>query len=162
MLKKNLFKKPQNELEGYAVQDKTASSNLSDDLALICPNCKTELSLAELGDYFYVCKKCAYHLRVNARTRIAKILDENSFYEMDSELDSKNLLEFPEYEKKLKNAQLESSETEGVITGTGSIYGAKCAVFVMEPYFMMGSMGSVVGEKITLVSLSMQRISICR
>lgn len=148
MLKKNLFKKPQNELENYGLQEKSVA-NISDEIGIVCPNCKTELTTNQLGDYFYVCKKCAYHLRVNARTRIAKLLDENSFSELDKELSSRNLLDFPDYDKKLKNAQLESSEKEGVVTGTGSIYGMKCAIFVMEPYFMMGSMGAVVGEKIT-------------
>lgn len=149
MLKKNLFKKPQNELENYGKQEKSTDTNLVDEIMTVCPNCKTQLTLNQLGDYFYVCKKCSYHLRVNARTRIAKLLDENSFQEFDSELKSENLLHFPEYDKKLKNARLESSENEGVVTGIGMIYGLQCAIFVMDPFFMMGSMGVVVGEKIT-------------
>lgn len=77
------------------------------------------------------------------------ICDADSFVEFDKELASKNILDFPDYDKKLSNAKLESAENEGVVCGRCRIGGFNSAIFVMEPYFMMGSMGSVVGEKIT-------------
>jgi acetyl-CoA carboxylase carboxyl transferase subunit beta len=77
------------------------------------------------------------------------ICDKNSFVELDKELRSTNILGFPEYDKKLKNARLVSAEADAVICGLCSVNGVPVAVFVMEPYFMMGSMGVIVGEKIT-------------
>ena len=68
---------------------------------------------------------------------------------MDADLFSENIIDFPEYDKKLKNAWLESAEKEAVICGACKIGGYDCCLFAMEPYFMMGSMGIVVGEKIT-------------
>ena len=62
---------------------------------------------------------------------------------------SRNLIGFPNYDRKLKHAYLDSAEKEGDVCGTARIGGMKCCLFVMEPYFMMGSMGTVVGEKIT-------------
>jgi acetyl-CoA carboxylase carboxyl transferase subunit beta len=85
------------------------------------------------------------------RQRINMITDENSFRELFSELNSLNLIDFPDYDKKLKNANLASGEKEAVICGSAKIGGYSCAIFVMEPNFMMGSMGTVVGEKITRI-----------
>jgi acetyl-CoA carboxylase carboxyl transferase subunit beta len=85
------------------------------------------------------------------RQRINHIADSGSFTELYSELNSKNLLNFPGYDKKLEHALLESNEKEAVICGTAKIGGYLSAIFVMEPYFMMGSMGTVVGEKITRI-----------
>ncbi|PWM44759.1 MAG: acetyl-CoA carboxylase carboxyl transferase subunit beta [Clostridiales bacterium] len=143
-----IFKKPTNILEGHAkLQKKVAVEE--NELTVICPKCKKTLYNGELSDNFNICPYCRYHFRINARQRINMICDENSFCETDKDLVSKNILNFPEYDKKLKNAKLESSENDGVICGKCKIGGMPTALFVMEPYFMMGSMGSVVGEKIT-------------
>ncbi|NLM03977.1 MAG: acetyl-CoA carboxylase carboxyl transferase subunit beta, partial [Clostridiales bacterium] len=87
--------------------------------------------------------------RICARDRINAILDEGSFIEYDKDLKSANPLDFPDYNNKLNNAMEKSQESEGVITGEGKIKGQACIIAVMDPNFMMGSMGSVVGEKIT-------------
>ena len=76
-------------------------------------------------------------------------MDEGSFKEMDAEMTSTDKLGFPDYEAKLKHAKMDSREKDAVLTGTCKIDGQACAIFVMEPYFMMGTMGTVVGEKIT-------------
>jgi acetyl-CoA carboxylase carboxyl transferase subunit beta len=68
---------------------------------------------------------------------------------MDGDMVSRNIINFPDYDKRLKNASLESAEKDAVICGTCKIGGQNTAIFIMEPYFMMGSMGTVVGEKIT-------------
>ena len=86
---------------------------------------------------------------MNARQRIDFIADTGSFCEMDADLRAKDVIHFPGYDKKLKHARLASGEKEAVVCGTAAIGGENCALFVMEPSFMMGSMGTVVGEKVT-------------
>ena len=97
---------------------------------------------------YYACP-CGHHFRMNARQRIDFICDEGTFDEMFSDLESSDIINFPGYDKKLRDAKLGSGEKEAVICGSAAIGGNKCAVFVMESQFMMGSMGTVVGEKIT-------------
>ncbi len=143
------FKKPKNELEVYLKQQKKSRPIVPDEMFTVCPSCKTAILSSELNERFYVCKKCNHHFAINSRQRIDIICDEGSFIEHNSDLTAKNIIDFPSYEKKLKNAMLESGEKDGVVTGVGSICGNETAIFVMEPRFMMGSMGSVVGEKIT-------------
>lgn len=77
------------------------------------------------------------------------LTDRRSFTELDRELCSRNVLNFPDYDTKLAVARDNSRENEGVLCGTATIHGHAVAVFAMEANFMMGSMGSVVGEKIT-------------
>lgn len=113
-----------------------------------CPNCRKEIPLSRLWDNGLVCS-CGHHFRMKGRQRINLITDRGSFKELFSGLTSGNPLEFPGYEHKLETVQAASREEEAVICGTASIGGQECCIFVMEPYFMMGSMGSIVGEKIT-------------
>lgn len=87
--------------------------------------------------------------RLSARDRINSIIDKNTFIEYDLEIKTKNPLDFPEYMEKIEIAREKSGESEAVITGEGTIDDRKVVICVMNPNFMMGSMGSVVGEKIT-------------
>ncbi|HHV32611.1 MAG: acetyl-CoA carboxylase carboxyltransferase subunit beta [Ruminococcaceae bacterium] len=149
MLNRNLFKQPKNALESYDRHVKIPSPDAPDQMCVSCPDCKSILLTEDLSENFSVCPKCGYHFRMNARQRIDLIADAGSFQEMDAQMRSSNLLGFPNYEKKLWHARLESAENEGVVCGTAKIGGNVCGLFVMEPYYMMGSMGTVVGEKIT-------------
>ncbi len=151
MERKRLFQRPKNELETYTVSSKKVRPSVPDEMCIVCPSCKATLFVADLDDDLNVCIKCSYHFRINMRQRINMITDENSFRELFSELNSLNLIDFPDYDKKLKNANLASGEKEAVICGSAKIGGYSCAIFVMEPNFMMGSMGTVVGEKITRI-----------
>jgi len=146
MLKKGLFKKPNNRLEG-AEANKTPKVPVQ--MMLHCPSCKTMLLEVDLDENCFVCKNCGHHLKIGARKRITLLTDTDSFSELFADLSSVNILDFPEYDKKLEKARTESGETEGVLCGTAAIGGMDCAIFAMEPSFMMGSMGTVVGEKIT-------------
>lgn len=87
--------------------------------------------------------------RMSARERVKSVIDEGTFVEFDADLKSENPLNFPDYNEKVTAAIESASENEGVITGKGKIKGESCVLCVMNPNFMMGSMGSVVGEKIT-------------
>lgn len=115
-----------------------------------CPNCHKDIPISRLWANSLVCG-CGYHFRMKARQRIKIIADKDSFEELFSGFKSKNPLTFPGYEDKLQTVHIASGEDEAVICGTGTIGGQKCCLFVMESYFMMGSMGSVVGEKVTLL-----------
>lgn len=87
--------------------------------------------------------------RVNPRKRIEDIIDKDTFIEYDIDLESANPLDFPDYTMKISRAQEATKEKEGVVTGEGDINGERVVICIMNPSFMMGSMGSVVGEKIT-------------
>jgi len=114
-----------------------------------CTHCSRQIPNAELEELYNVCPFCNYHFKVGARQRIAWICDANSFVEHDTDLTSQNILNFPDYDLKLEKSRKESSEKEAVICGIGHVSGMPVAIFAMEPSFMMGSMGSVVGEKVT-------------
>jgi len=149
MLKKDLFRKPKNDLENYSRHFKKGLPDVPSEMCVLCPSCKETLFTDALNENCNVCPKCGYHFRINARQRIHMIADEGSFEERYGELSSTNKINFPNYEEKLQQARLASAEKEAVVCGTAKICGFDCAIFVMDAYFMMGSMGTVVGEKIT-------------
>lgn len=148
-LPKSLFQKPENPLEWYDSRNKSSMPDIPDQMCISCSKCKAILLTGDLNENARVCPKCGYHFRMNARQRLGLITDAETFQESDGEMRSSNLISFPNYDKKLWHARLESGENEAVVCGTAKIGGFDCGVFVMEPYFMMGSMGTVVGEKIT-------------
>ena len=150
MLKKGLFKQPKNELEKGGRMPKNPVMEHGMELVGQCPECKASTPTINLLDNFNVCK-CGYHFQLNARQRIDFITDEGSFNELYDNLESVDIISFPGYKNKIKSAKLASKEREAVICGTAEIGGSECALFVMESSFMMGSMGSVVGEKITRI-----------
>ncbi len=145
VIPKGLFKKANNELEhgGRQVLEDIVEITQS------CPKCGCELTSTELKEHMEVCRKCGHHFRMNARQRIELIADKDSFRELYSDIESSNLLSFPGYDEKLRAAKAKSGEKEGVIVGETKIGGHNCVVFVMDAQFMMGTMGAVVGEKIT-------------
>ena len=142
------FLKPKNELEnhGEAIDNRPY---IPDELWVKCPVCKNPVLSADLNENKKVCPMCGYHFRIGARQRIELTADEGSFEEFDAELTSTNIIDFPDYTRKLKNAKLNSGENESVITGLALIEGYKVVLAVMNSQFMMGSMGTVTGEKIT-------------
>lgn len=100
----------------------------------------------------FVCNMCNYHFRISARKRIEMIADYGSFEEKFSYIKSDNPLGFKGYEDKIRAETEKSMENEGVVTGKCKINGAEACIAVMNSEFMMGSMGSAVGEKITLIT----------
>ena len=113
-----------------------------------CPNCRKDIPVSRLWANQLVCP-CGHHFRMKARQRIRTLVDKSSFTEFYVDMKSVNPLAFPGYKDKLETVRTASGEEEAVICGTAKIGGQECCLFVMEPSFMMGSMGSVVGEKIT-------------
>jgi acetyl-CoA carboxylase carboxyl transferase subunit beta len=149
IFKKSMFKQPRNTLEGTEDKKAGGAPQVPSDLYSSCPSCKTMVSKADLAENLCVCPKCGLHQKMGARERVLSAADEGSFVETNTDLVSSNVLEFPGYDEKLKKARQESGECESVITGVCRIGGHSCCIFALDPDFMMGSMGSVTGEKIT-------------
>ncbi|MBP3038785.1 acetyl-CoA carboxylase carboxyltransferase subunit beta [Bacillaceae bacterium Marseille-Q3522] len=114
-----------------------------------CPNCKQIMYTKELMKNEKVCLNCKYHHPMNAKERIQSFLDEASFKELDREMTSENPLGFPGYLQKIEKDQEKTGLKEGVVTGLGKVNHFPVVIAVMDSTFRMGSMGSVIGEKIT-------------
>jgi len=142
------FLKPKNELEGHE-ENPENKPYIPDELWVKCPVCKNVMLSSDLEENYKVCLKCGYHFRIPARQRIEMTVDEGTFQEFDADMMSSNIIDFPEYTRKLKNAKINSGENESVITGVCEISSQKTVIAVMNSQFMMGSMGTVTGEKIT-------------
>ncbi len=141
---KDLFRKPKYVTVSPAVPKK----EMPDGLWVKCSGCGEILFNKELEKNLKVCHKCGTHFRLSAGERLEITLDEDGFFEYDAGLTSCNPLEFPEYEEKLARAREETGLQEGVVTGEGRINGFSVAIGVLDSNFIMGSMGSVIGEKI--------------
>ncbi len=118
-------------------------------LWLKCQNCGETIYNKDFRQNHEVCQNCGYHYRMNARERIDLIMDTGTFKEINPELKSVNPLGFEGYDLKLAESREKTELTEAIVTGYGKIHGHNSVIAVMDSRFMMGSMGSVVGEKIT-------------
>lgn len=145
----NFKHKPQNELEKEGRTFAPVQEDESEP-EKTCPNCHKPIPLSRLWANQNVCP-CGYHFRMTARQRIHFIADEGSFQELFADMEAGDPLHFPGYHSKLETVRSSSHEKEAVVCGTAEVGGQSCCLFLMEPYFMMGSMGSAVGEKITLL-----------
>ena len=114
-----------------------------------CDSCKEILYKEDVHKNYSVCPNCGKHFRISARRRLEQIVDENTFEEMDSNLQTTDPLQFEGYTKKIALLQEKTKINEAVKTGIGKINGEKAVIAIMDGNFLMGSMGCVVGEKIT-------------
>ena len=115
-----------------------------------CSNCGKILYKKSLDENYNVCINCNYHFRLGSYERLKQICDKGSFKEFNKYMKSKNPMDFPNYEEKLKTNEEKSGTAEAVVTGECEIGGNKAIIAVMDSNFLMGSMGTVVGEKITI------------
>ncbi|MFB2002530.1 acetyl-CoA carboxylase, carboxyltransferase subunit beta [Staphylococcus aureus] len=113
-----------------------------------CPKCKKIMYTKELDENLNVCFNCDHHISLSAYKRIEAISDEGTFNEFDKGMTSANPLDFPGYIEKIEKDQKKTDLNEAVVTGTAKLDGIEYGVAVMDARFRMGSMGSVVGEKI--------------
>ncbi|MGM7720866.1 acetyl-CoA carboxylase, carboxyltransferase subunit beta [Metabacillus sp. Hm71] len=147
---KDLFTKPKPKKKKYAqVPSEQTKQDVPEGIVSKCPSCKKIFYSKELVKNHKICLNCGYHYQMNARERIQSLFDENSFVEYDKDMISENPLQFPGYEEKLEKDRQKTKQNEAVVTGEGTINGYKTTVAIMDASFRMGSMGSVVGEKIT-------------
>lgn len=134
----------------YAISKSTPNKKeVPEGIYVQCPKCKKSIYRIELKKAWGVCPQCLYYYPLSAKSRLKMILDKESFREMDETLASENLLGFEGYEEKLKMCREKTGLNEAVMTGYGEIEGQGVMIAVMDSRFMMGSMGQVVGEKIT-------------
>ena len=124
------------------------------DLWTKCVHCNAQLLKKDIDDNQMVCPVCDYHFRINARKRIKLLFDDGSFEEMFTHIKPTDPLEFVDtesYKDRISAAQQKTGLDDAVITGVGLIDGHRVATAVMDFDFMGGSMGSVVGEKVTRI-----------
>lgn len=122
------------------------------DLWTKCVHCDAQLMKKDLAENDMVCPVCDYHFRINANKRIKQLFDEGSFEELFKDIrptDPLNFVDTEPYKDRLEKAYAKTDLNEAVITGLASIEGHKLATAVMDFDYMGGSMGSVVGEKVT-------------
>ncbi len=130
-------------------EEKQKRTDIPKDIMFKCPRCSSVTFSEEFERNAKVCPKCNYHSRLTAWERLEMTVDKDSFEELDEDMISKNPIGFPDYEKKLNRLREKTGLKDAVITGTAEIKGEKIVIIVMDSNFMMASMGSVTGEKIT-------------
>jgi len=117
-----------------------------------CPSCQATVFQKALEENLHVCPDCGYHHRISARIRIKQLVDPDTFEEFLADLVSTDPLSFKErlkYKERLQQAREATGESEAVVVGKAFIRGRAVILAVMDPFFIMASMGAVVGEKIT-------------
>jgi acetyl-CoA carboxylase carboxyl transferase subunit beta len=122
------------------------------DLWTRCPDCQEMLYNKQLDKSQRICPRCGHHFRLRVDARIAQLLDRDSFREQDAGLESVDMLGFVDqkpYPERLEAARANTGVRDAAVWGTGTITGTKVALCVMDFAFMGGSMGTVVGEKVT-------------
>jgi acetyl-CoA carboxylase carboxyl transferase subunit beta len=127
----------------------SSRDNVPEGLMNKCKRCGEILLSKELDKHLKTCPNCGYHFTMTAHERIQYTLDEGSFQEFDSPLYTENPLQFPGYLEKLAKVQEATGMQEGLLSGSGTIGGYPVVIAAMDANFIMGSMGSVVGEKLT-------------
>ena len=126
-----------------------AKNDVPEGIMTKCPECKNIILTKDLIKLMKVCPKCDHHLKMTAAERVACLFDEETFKSIDDHLKTENPLNFPAYTEKVESDARKTGLNEAVLTGTGKIDGLEIAIAIMDSHFRMGSMGSVVGEKIT-------------
>lgn len=147
-----LFKRRKNRLDLFKKRRSSeykSPVDVPENLFHSCPNCKESIPFEDLMHNLYVCPSCNHHLKLTAHERLRQIVDEHTFVETDKHMSLKEGLAFPGYEDKLEALIKKTGLFEAVVTGVGKIGGYKTVIAVMDSNFFMGSMGSIVGEKIT-------------
>lgn len=114
-----------------------------------CDSCKEILYKDTLRDNLHICPSCGHYFRMHIGRRLELMIDEGTYTRFDLSLDTTNPLNLEDYPKKLKSLREKTGLEEAVSCGTGNIDGEKVVICIMDSGFLMGSMGVVVGEKIT-------------
>lgn len=125
------------------------TSDKSSTLWIKCPSCEEMVYKNDIDNNMRKCTLCDHYFSMSAWERIALLIDDGSFEEMDKDLKSDDPLNFPQYKQKYKDTVEKTGLNDGVISGVGTINGLKVSIASMDFGFLGGSMGSVVGEKIT-------------
>lgn len=116
---------------------------------ITCKGCGRQLNARTYGRNLYVCPYCGRYSRLLARTRIRQIADKDSFRELDANLKTLDPIGFPGYPQKIAALAEKTGMNDAVVTGVCTVGGEKTCLAVMDSHFLMASMGSVVGERLT-------------
>ncbi len=131
--------------------DEPRKNGIPDGLWVKCANCQQTVYKSEVEESLNVCPECGYHLRIGARRRIEITVDPDSFVETHNNLETMDPLGFTaageSYGERISRAKEQSGLSEALVTGLAAIHGVRTAIGVMDPTFIMASMGSVVGER---------------
>ena len=130
-------------------EDNRKKTDIPKGLLFKCPRCRSVTLSDEFNKRGKVCPNCNYHSRLSAKERLDITVDRGTFREFDRNMVSKNPIGFPDYEQKQIALREKTGLKDAVVTGRAKIYGKDTVIIVMDSNFMMASMGSVVGEKIT-------------
>jgi acetyl-CoA carboxylase carboxyl transferase subunit beta len=149
-LLKELFTKNNSKKKKYAtIPSEAVKQDVPEGIMTKCPSCKKIMYTKELIKNVKVCSSCGFHHQMNSQERLDSFIDEGSFEEIDANLVSENPLNFAGYLEKLESDRQKTKLNEAVVTGIGKVNENKIVIAIMDASFRMGSMGSVVGEKIT-------------
>lgn len=146
--KKSYFSLNGNDEKKSDKRKKSKGPSIPDGMWIKCNTCKNIIYKKEVSEY-RLCPICGTHFRMSPAERIAVTCDKGSFREFDVDMVPKNPMRYPGYREVIQKAQDKSGINEAVVTGEAEIDGIKTVIAVMDSHFMMGSMGSVVGEKVT-------------
>jgi len=135
--------------KGGVVIERKKEHEFPADLMTKCPECKKIYLTKELENNLKVCPNCDHHYKLTAWERVNYFLDKGTFESLDDHIKTSNPLNFPAYVEKVEVDVAKTGLNEAVLTGVGLLKGERVVVAIMDSHFRMGSMGSVVGEKIT-------------
>jgi acetyl-CoA carboxylase carboxyl transferase subunit beta len=147
-LLEDLFKTVKSRFDADAGSNKKSKVSIPSDLLFKCPRCNNVMFMEDFIGANKVCSECNYHARLTAKERLNITIDKGSFVEYDADMNSKNPIDFEDYEQKIEALQKKTGLRDAIITGECTIKTKPCVIAVMDSRFMMASMGSVVGEKI--------------
>lgn len=146
----DLFKLVKQRFNDDIPQDASmATATVPEVVMYKCPRCQNTVPEDEFERLDKVCPKCNYHSRLTAPERLKLIADKNSFIEYDKDMLSRNPIDFPEYDKKQEELRTQTGLNDAIITGEATIRNRRTVIAIMDSRYMMASMGSVVGEKLT-------------
>ncbi|MCR4945124.1 MAG: acetyl-CoA carboxylase, carboxyltransferase subunit beta [Clostridium sp.] len=149
---KDLFKKTNHGIVKGIDKESSKKANIPNGMWAKCDKCGSIIYNEDLIFNEYVCPSCNHHLRIKPKERIEITFDSGSFKEMFDKIKTKNPLNFEGYEDKILSSKKRTDSSEAVVTGVGFINRVKVACAIMDSFFMMGSMGTVVGERITSIT----------
>lgn len=141
------FRKPK-----FTLQGEIRKKDVPNGIFTKCEGCSEMLATKELEKNLKICPKCGYYFKMSAWERLGMIADEDSFQELDTQYESTNPLDFVEYEAKLVKGKKRTGLNEALISGLATMDELPVSLVILDFFFMGGSMGSVMGEKIALAA----------
>ncbi len=149
-----LFKKRKEQLgffQSFLSKPKNVSQprEFNESAIMVCDACGGASSKKDMANNLFVCPSCNYHLKLTPDQRLYQLIDSNSFRETNRKMSSTAVAHFPGYLAKYNKNVEASGNLEAVVCGVASMEGIKVAIAILDSHFMMGSMGSIVGEKVT-------------